>query len=1031
MNAVEKEIKDLRKKQEAELASQKNELWRSVAEKQDSESSILQRRGQEFVELPKEASENDGSQLSVSRRGFFKWMTAASTLMTSAACSRRPKDYLVPYVHKPQGYTYGAPVYFASTLPSGVGVVVKTREGRPIKLEGNEDHPYSRGGLDVASQASILNLYNPERLKQPLDFSTKKNLSWEDADQRVVAALSKATNGSVRVLTGNVVSPSLSAKLSSFEKNFSAKTLSTEAIPYNAMARAHELVMGSKRIPYIDFEKADVVLSVDADFLGSWLRPIEFTKSFSRRRNIHRDSEVELNRLFTFESMYSITGVSSDHRFPIKPSKQLDVLLAVIDSLSSRLNFDSSIKSLASKFSAEKVANDLGIAQESFAELAEALYQARGRSVIVGSCVGPKSLEVQLACVALNAALGNYGKTLSLDTAIVNTEDSAIQLDELAKDCRDGAVEVLILQGVNPLYSRPNSELSRALAKVPFIIQLTHELNETSEIAHLCLPESHYLEAWGDAMAIEGAVAVQQPVIDPLYGSRSFAEALDVWTSGATTKASEALKAFWSRSFFGNSLNTNKWMDVLKKGVLTRSLTGTSNSFRWSGAAASIQSSLDEKTSGLELASFETVQLRDGTYANNAWLQELPDPVTKVTWDNYAALSPAKAKELGLNQNDVVQIRSGESSISLPVLVQPGLHSDVVAVALGYGRSKAGSVGSDVGANAYEFFRTSSSGEVQLSGASVELVKTGRTHKLATTQHYFDIHGRDDDILNQATWKDFKKNPRVARGAWAPKEPSSLTMYEEHSYPGHKWGMNVDMTKCTGCNACVVACYSENNIAVAGRDQVDYGRHMAWLRLDLYYKGDEANPEASFQPMMCQHCDKAPCETVCPVLATVHSSDGLNDMVYNRCVGTRYCANNCPYKVRRFNYFQYSDSLGGKMDINYDSPLSMMLNPDVTVRTRGVMEKCTFCVQRIRKGVDEEKAKQGSSYKYRIPDGTVKTACQQSCPAEAIVFGDLNDPNSEVTELADKAQAYKVLAVLNTSPAVSYMPKIRNKGTDA
>lgn len=1026
MNAAEQEIKALRKRTEELLQSSQNSLWKSVEEKNEAPSVALIRRADEFIEKPEDTEKRFGS---MDRRNFFKWMTAASALVTSTACQRRPKDYLVPYVNKPLGFTYGKPVWYASSSSNGLGVLVKTREGRPIKLEGNSDHPFSRGGLDASAQAEILNLYNPERLRKPWDTKSQKDLSWDDVDSRVGAALTQASKGSIRLLVADVPSPSLKKERAAFEDKFKAQTLVYRPNSYHYLLRAYELATGNARVPYIDFEKADFILNVDADFLGTWLRPVEFTKAFTKRRNLH-NGDVLQNRLVTFESMMSVTGVSSDSRFAISPSMQLDLLLALINYLKKDLKFDSALTSLASSYSLETIANQLSIELKVLEEIASALLNAKGRAVVLSGGMAKQSLEAQLAAIALNEALGAYGNIISQNRSILIEESSPTAVDGLLKDANDGKVEVLIVHSANPVYSSFGNEWTSALKKVPLVVYVGHSLNETARLANIALPESHFLESWGDAEAIEGARSVQQPAIDPLFSSRSFLEILSKWNGRSFNNYDQLIKENW-KSF---GVNTQKeWMDLLKFGVQVYTPSSSRMSFSWSGPTASITGNLAsaDAGSGFELVAYDTVKMRDGDFANNAWLQELPDPITKVTWDNFAALSPKKANELGVHQNDIVELRAGEASISLPVFVQPGLSKDVVAVAVGYGRREAGSVGSLVGANAYQFLNRGKNGQVFISGTKVELTKTGEREELASTQHHFDIHGRDSDILNHATLSEFLKNPRAAKGKYEEEDPDTESMYTKHIYAGNRWGMNVDLNKCTGCNACVVACYAENNVSIAGKDEVAYGRHMAWLRLDLYHKGSEENPESTFQPMLCQQCEKAPCETVCPVLATVHSSDGLNDMVYNRCVGTRYCANNCPYKVRRFNYFQYSDSLGGKMEVNFQSPLSLMLNPDVTVRTRGVMEKCTFCVQRIRSGVDEAKSEKGKDFDYRVEDGKIKTACEQSCPAEVITFGDLNDPKSRVSKLAKKAQTFKVLSVLNTNPSVSYMPRVRNKGLDA
>lgn len=1031
MSVAKKEIEELRKQQEALLSSEPNKFWKSVEETYSSPESIKQHRGQEFVELPKDIK----PESSVSRRGFLKWVSAAGTLMAGTACSRRPKDYLVPYVHKPQGLTYGAPLWYASTTPDGLGVLVKTREGRPIKLEGNPDHMLSKGGLNATAQAEILNLYNPERLRNPKDVKQNKTLTWEQVDSRVKAALSSAKKGGVRLLTDHIASPSLQASIDSFSKKYSAQHTSLNETSYFNIARAHEIISGTRRVPYFDFEKADVVVSVDADFLGTWLRPVEFTKAFSKRRNLHR-GETNINQSFVFESALSVTGANADYRFPIKPSQELKVLMALANELSKEFRLDPSIKEVVRSYDAQALADELKIDRSEFDVMVASLSASKSKSLVVAGNWGPHALECQLLCVAINKMLDSYGNTIHWNRAINVVEDSEVAFNDLISDALEGKVEVLIIRGVNPLYSRPNSDFARALENIPMVVCLTPEMNETAGQSTIAAGESHFLESWGDSEAIEGSVSIQQPVIMPLFKTRGFGEALYHWEVDEPKDYREQVKSVWQRRLMPAANFISKWKDQLRLGYHRTTSFGSGGDFtaKYSGAAAILKAVNLSKSNEVELFSFESVAMGVGRNANNAFLQELPDPISKVTWENYAAISVGLAKKLGITIDekkrsekvDVVQLKAGAAAISLPTFIMPGLRDDVVAVALGYGRKIAGSLGSDRGANAFVLSSSSKTGEAQLSGISVDLVNTGRSQVLATTQRHFDLHGRDNDILHKTTLGKFLKDPKAAE----KKAYDNFSMYDPHPYPGHRWGMNIDLTKCTGCNACVVACYAENNVPVVGKDEVAKGRHMAWLRLDLYHEGSaESLEDSSFEPMLCQHCEMAPCETVCPVLATVHSSDGLNDMIYNRCVGTRYCANNCPYKVRRFNYFQYSDNLGDRkgdsIPVSADSPLAMMLNPDVTVRTRGVMEKCTFCVQRIRKGVDKYKAKGFE----RVPDQSIKTACQQSCPADAITFGDLNDARSDVSLMAKKAQSFKVLDVLNTNPSVTYMPKVRNKGS--
>lgn len=1016
-------------------------MWQSIGELEASPEERKQWADQEFQERPLDREENDRKLSSTSRRGFFKWVGAASALMSSAACTRRPKDYLVPYIDRPEGYTYGVPVWYASSTPNGLGVLVKTREGRPIKLEGNPDHEASRGGLDASTQAEMLNLYNPERLQRPFNIQTSKDLSWDEAFSRAKAALSEG-EGEVYLITDNIVSPWQQAEIDRFTSAFKAKHLSFSADSYRSIAEAHDLVFGRPVVPYIEFEKAKTVVSVDADFLGTWLRPVEFTKGFSKTRRVH-DGE-EPSQLFSFESRLTNTGITADYRTPIKPSQQLKVVLTLINELSSELSFEDNIKKLAANYSADSLSQELGVSKQFIQSVAKALASSRENAVVVASATGPQALAVQAAVIALNSALGAYGSVMPWDRTITNNESSHQELVEFLEAAQAGRVRAVVFRNSNLAYHKPNFGVEEALSAVKFKISITHEVNETALLSDLALPESHFLEAWGDNETISGMAAIQQPTIEPLFSSKSFNEILRNLRGVSDVGDLDDLRASWAPRLDSVAVKSG-WQNFLAKGFEKSAGNSYRTSPRWTGAFAKISESRGQKFEGIELVAYKSVQMGDGSNANNAWLQELPDPITKVVWDNYALISKATADKLGVFARDmknqrvpVVQIQQAGRSISIPAFVQPGMRDDVVAVAMGYGRTKAGTLGTNVGSNVAQLLDFDKVNEPILDGRNVQLIKTDRLQLLAATQQFFkledpSIHleARYSDVLQHATYHEFKKDPRAAKGIYKKKDPDIRTMYEPHIYSGHKWGMSIDLNKCTSCNACVVACQSENNIATVGREQAAMGRHLQWLRLDVYYQGEPENPTVHTMPMLCQHCEKAPCETVCPVLATVHSSDGLNGMIYNRCVGTRYCANNCPYKVRRFNYFQYSDELGPRtgdnIPINDESPISLLLNPDVTVRSRGVMEKCTFCVQRIRKGVDVEKAKQGKDYKFSIPDGSIKTACQQSCPADAIEFGDLNDANSKVRQNADKVQGFKSLEILNVRPSITYLPRLRNK----
>lgn len=1042
MSVRKEEIELLRQQEEKVLTSEPRKIWQSIGENSHEMSELAAVRGQEFAKLPMEAlnAPATGSE-SLSRRRFLQFSAAASALVATTACKRRPVDHLVPYVNKPQGLTYGVPFWYASSGPSGLGVLVKTREGRPIKLEGNPDHPVNAGGLDAQTQASIFDLYNPDRLRGPVVGKTQKASDWNAVTAAVTAAIASAGAGGVRVLTGALPHPTTKSSLDSFNQKFNGKHHVAPSVSTDPFVEAVFELGGVRSMPTLKFGAADVVVSFDADFLGTWIRPVEFTKAFTSRRKMHQGGTGQ-NKLYCFESIHSLTGIAADFRQAIKPSQQLGILMALGAEVSKLTNSDAGAAAVFSRYSADKLSVELGFSVELVKKAARDLANAKGKSLVVAGGSGPHSFEVQMAALALNGLLGNIGSTLDFERPMVLGTELGSSFSELVKDMNAGAVKVLVIQGTNPVYSNPNSGFEAAASKVGLIVQLSPEINETSKIANFVLPESHFLEAWGDSEIRAGVYSIQQPVIEPLYLSKSLGELLDEWTTGTPRNYRDVVSAYWQKNIHRGGDFKNWWMEQLKAGAMTTAANRRSPGFKWGAVASAIERAKIERSTGPEVALYASVALGDGALANNPYLQELPDPVTKVTWGNFAGVSSGTAKSLGLNLNhykdadlkdpkalasdfssDVLEVTVNGKSLELPVFVQTGLADGVVAVALGYGRSAAGQIGTGVGVDASGWI-SGEDGRLKLRGAQASLRKTGKKYELACTQKHFNLQGRDVDILHQYTSSEFAHvgSGEAAHGSSANdkfKKPHVFSIYDEKEfvYPGSKWGMAVDLNSCTGCNACVVGCYIENNVSTVGRDEVIMGRHSAWLRLDLYHTGTSENPESCFEPMMCQHCDKAPCETVCPVLATVHSSDGLNDMSYNRCVGTRYCANNCPYKVRRFNWFQYSDKLA--MKVEKQDPLPMLINPDVSVRTRGVMEKCTFCVQRIR---TEQKDRM-----TKIADGQVKTACQQSCPADAIVFGDLNDPQSRVSKLAHQKGGFKVLEVLNVRPNVTYLPRIRNK----
>jgi MoCo/4Fe-4S cofactor protein with predicted Tat translocation signal len=969
--------------------------------------------------------EEDGED-GVARRDFLKLM-GASLAMATAGCIRRPVQKIVPYNKQPEEVTLGVSNFYASTYfdgSEGLGLLIKTREGRPVKIEGNPKFPLNKGGLSVRSQASILSLYDPERLQGPRHniFNEKRTnkdtvgIKWDALDDKVVAQLKK---GGAVVLTGNVASPSTRSIISDFCAGFKASHVTWEPIAHEEIRTAQKASYGDDLVPQYRFDKAKVIVSVDADFLGTWISPVTFNRQFSAGR---KDPKT-MSKLVSFDSTYSLTGGNADVRFKIKPSQQLDVVMGLIHEIvvvagASAMAGNASVKSTLSSYA--NTAQKLGIEPALFKKVATDLWENRGTSLVVAGglqTLTTRSHELQIAVNMLNSLLENDGKTVDGKNGNPNLKASYADILALIKDMNDGKVKTLIIHRVNPIYAlAPEAGFADALKKVELVVYTGDRVDEIGTWANLVAPDNHPLENWGDAEFSRDVFAIQQPAIRPMYDTRSFQLTLMTWAYLAKVGPSriqtfesyyDYLRNHWKEEILpkhgkGQAFE-DFWNGVLQNGFVgDADKTSGSRSFK-TDAFTSIKPA--NAVSGYELVLYPKIQMGDGTYANIPWMQEQPDPITKIVWDNYVMVSMATAEKNGLKQGSVVELTVINKKVELPVHIQPGLHDEVLAVAVGYGRTHAGKVGDGIGQNMYPFVTLNNG--VVFSGMMATIKKLNKKYNLVTTAGNNSMEGRM--IVAEATQKDYAKNP----GAGVHRH-KTWSIWSGHQYNGHKWGMSVDLNVCTGCSACMTACQSENNITVVGKKYVMQGREMNWLRVDRYYVGNPADAMTVFQPVMCQHCDNAPCETVCPVLATVHSDEGLNEMVYNRCVGTRYCSNNCPYKVRRFNWFNYAKLI--------EKPMHMALNPDVTVRPRGVMEKCTFCVHRIKEG--KNKAKLAG---VKLKDGDIKTACQTACPTDAIIFGDLNDPESQVAKIfKEEPRSYALLEEWHAAPSVRYLSKIRN-----
>ena len=1007
-------------------------------------SANQEKRGQEFFEKPVEwlSKIDETDKAGLARRDFLTIM-GASMAMASAACARRPVHKIIPYVIQPEHITPGVAEYYATTsrdCPCGCGILAKTREGRPIKLEGNPEHPVNSGALCARGQASVLNLYDPERLKTPI-VRGKGEITWGELDGTIAGALKTAASGTgrVRMLSAPSRSPSTTRLVQEFLSPFKAGAwVQFDPMSPEALIRAQELSYGTALIPDYRFDRANYVLSLGADFLGTWMNPVGFAKDWGKNRQINKSGEKDarFSKLVTFEAHFSLTGSNSDERFAVRPGDELKIAMAILSELlvtqkKSSLAGDAQISNLLQSYSAEKVAKEVEIegGAKTLARLADELWAARGKSLVVGGSTASQSetaLALQVAINFLNSILGNDGVTIGHGGEPIAHAVRFSEFLKLIADMKAGLVDVLFIYRSNPIYQLPSTlGFREALGKVPVVVAIADREDETAKNAMYVLPDHHYLENWGDYNPRTGVYSLQQPTIPPLHDTRAFEDTLIVLAKSSDTARGliakskdwhEFLRANWIESHyraFGAGVAADIfWENSLRTGVVSTAVTGNDAARTFKSAALSELPKYAANDAELSLVVYPKISLYDGAHANNAWLQEMPDPLSSVTWDNYLNIGTTLAQKFEIKNDDVVELRSGDVTVRLPANVQPGMHPNVVSVALGYGRTAVGKVGNFAGVNVSPFLQVKNN-QLVFSGQPATLRKTGEVYQLARTQWHTVTENRP--VINDITLAEYRKNPgKMMETDPELKMEKVPSIWSAHEYTKYRWGMSIDLSSCIGCGACVIGCQAENNIAIVGRDQVRASRQMHWIKIDRYYSGPADNPSVVFQPMICQHCENAPCETVCPVLATVHDDEGLNVQVYNRCVGTRYCQNNCPYKVRRFNFFDHWKAYEGTMNLAW--------NPDVTVRSRGIMEKCTFCLQRITAGKDAAKD-EGEKAK----DGAIKTACQQTCPTDAIVFGDMNDPNSRVSKLKKIESDFRVLENLNTKPAVSYMTKVRNR----
>jgi MoCo/4Fe-4S cofactor protein with predicted Tat translocation signal len=996
------ELEAVRKK----LAEAKGpKYWRTLEELADQEAfgDLLER------EFPRQASEWVDP---VTRRNFLKLAGASMALAGLAGCTRQPLEQILPYVRQPEQLIPGKPIFYATAMPfhgHALPLLVETHEYRPTKIEGNPLHAASMGATDVFAQASILNLYDPDRSATVTHMGEGSTWgSFELAFQAEVRARKALQGAGLRFLTEATSSPTFGWQMKAVQQAFpQAKWHRWSPVNRDNMRAGSKLAFGGYYDPVYKFESAAVVVALDADFLSSATFPgfVRYSRDFMRGRKL--DKGDEMNRLYAAESSPTTTGAKADHRLVLRPSEVENVARAI-----------------AAKVGVSAgAAGQLSGQQQVWVDVVAAdLMEHKGKSLVVpGEFQSP---AVYALAQAINGALGNVGQTVTyIDPVEIDPVEHGQSIRELIADMNAGKVETLVVIGGNPVFNAPvDLDFAGALDKVKLRIQLSDYKNDTTDFMHWHIPEAHYLEAWSDARAYDGTASVIQPMILPLYEGKSAHELLAIFTDQAGLSSYEVVQTYWKSQHPTADFET-WWRTSVHDGFVANSASPARPLSAKLGSLPAASS-----VNGVEVSFRPDPMIYDGSFVNNAWLQETPKPLSRNTWDNIAMISPAMATAWKLDQlsdqNDHqsdaqrrLEVEFQGRKIEVPYWAQPGHPDNAITLFVGYGQKKTGRVGSGYGYDAYKV--RPSTAQYLGSGVNIKVLET--FWNIAVTQGHFSMDNREP-VKVVATLEEFLANKNFAH-EHPEEQPQDTPEHPESLYPDFRksddfyrkyaWGMSIDLNSCVGCQACAVACQSENNISVVGKEQVQRGREMQWIRIDAYYEGSPANPNVYFQPVPCMQCENAPCEPVCPVGATTHSTEGLNDMVYNRCVGTRYCSNNCPYKVRRFNFFLFAD---------YDTPsLKLGRNPDVTVRSRGVMEKCTYCVQRITQArIASEKEDR------EIKDGEIKTACQQVCPTEAITFGDINNPSSAVAKIKAGPRNYQLLAELNTRPRTTYVAAVRN-----
>jgi molybdopterin-containing oxidoreductase family iron-sulfur binding subunit len=1068
------------------MSNIKNFYWKGI-EELTNDVEVVKYADKEFPDqltIKDTFGDNSGDEAKSNRRDFLKLMGFSVAAVSLAACDT-PVKHAIPYIVQPEEITPGIPNYYASTYLDGsdyCSILVKTREGRPIFIEGNAYSNVTLGGTSALVNASIMSLYDIERAKNP---SVKgKDSTWATVDKEISDKLAQiaGSGGQIRIVSNTIMSPSTKKAIAAFITKYpTAVHVTYDQVSASALTQANKIKFGKAVVPSYKFEKASVIASFGADFLGTWISPIEYARQFARTRKVHREKK-EMSRLYAFEPIMSLTGANADYRTPIKPSQEGLVIGKLYNLIAAKVG------------RATLGTTDIKIPY--LEKCAENLWANKEKALVVS---GSNDLELQVLVNEINEMLGSYGNTIDMDTPSFQKQGDDAKMSAFVKDVEAGNIKAVIFYNANPVYDHPQgASLAKNLSKIELKVSTADRLHETASLCDYNCPDSHFLESWNDAEPKRGHFSLGQPTIMTIFNTRQVQQSLLTW-AGIASDYLAFIRNFWKENLFPLQSKETEfelfWKRSLHNGVfeptvgeqyvsVNQSVTEPVISVDFNTLTTEINNEYKANNTGIELIIYPKVVTGTGTQANNPYVHDTPDPISKMCWGNYASVSLSMANKMGFvnkeNKANTVLVKVGNLEMKLPVVIQPGQAPDTVAIALGYGRVNNGkiSVGKvaneAAGANMYAVAVIKDTVRyAQFSGVSI--ADSGDWERLASTQSHSTFMGRET-IIQESVLTAYQKDeqagrffPHVSGNISGKRNPTDISIWDVssdgygkkpepksevektlwtqrhktgadiHKYPNHHWGMSIDLNSCIGCGACITACHIENNVAVVGKKEIINRREMHWIRIDRYYtsEGDGLeerdfdklaqvveNPRVVFQPMMCQHCNNAPCETVCPVVATTHSSEGLNQMTYNRCIGTKYCANNCPYKVRRFNWFKYNNN--NEFDYNQNNDLGkMVLNPDVTVRSRGVMEKCSLCVQRIQAG--KLKAKSESR---RPKDGEVITACASACPTEGIIFGDLNDPESAISKLLDyeveKGRAYNVLSEINTSPNVWYLTKIRN-----